>query len=326
MFNICIIGAGQLGSRHLQALKSVDVPLNIRVYDNDALALNIAKMRYESVLSEKGERHNIKYGKLEENEVEKYDIAIIATSSGSRKKVIEQLLSLAKVEYFILEKVLFQYVDDYSAIQQVFVEHSVKNAWINCGRREWGIYKEIKKEICSPVYMKVSGVNWGLMCNSIHFIDLTAFFTECLDFEVKMDELDPVLHDSKRQGYKESTGTLKIKFKDGSRLELNSRNTSERIPMMLKIETNSFRAIIFESQGMMFYQKEGQDFRLESKTFNVPLQSESTAALVEEILENGVCGLSDYTESRRLHIQFMEPVITFLNEKNMCRERFFPFT
>ena len=42
MKTIAIIGAGQLGSRHLQALVAVDFPLTVQVVDPSNEALKIA--------------------------------------------------------------------------------------------------------------------------------------------------------------------------------------------------------------------------------------------------------------------------------------------
>ena len=47
MFNVAIIGAGQLGSRHLQGLKLAASPLSITVMDSSEESLKVAKARYE---------------------------------------------------------------------------------------------------------------------------------------------------------------------------------------------------------------------------------------------------------------------------------------
>ncbi len=49
MFNVAIIGAGQLGSRHLQGLKLSSSPLSITVMDSNDESLRVAKERYDVV-------------------------------------------------------------------------------------------------------------------------------------------------------------------------------------------------------------------------------------------------------------------------------------
>lgn len=49
MYHIAIIGAGQLGSRHLQGLKRAQIPMKIQVVNNALQALEVAEERYEQV-------------------------------------------------------------------------------------------------------------------------------------------------------------------------------------------------------------------------------------------------------------------------------------
>ena len=108
MKNVFIIGAGQLGSRHLQALKSAQNSLNIYVIDPNLESLDIAKERYESIPSIN--RNKVSYCKSLNNVncKEKIDIVIIATSSNIRKDVTFDLLNKFEVKTIIFEKILFQ--------------------------------------------------------------------------------------------------------------------------------------------------------------------------------------------------------------------------
>ena len=107
--NIAIVGGGQLGSRHLQALKSVDADLRISVSDPSNESLNICKERFDSIPANKFVQ-NIKYlDKLPENT--DIDIAIIATSSNVRSHVIKNLIYRNNVKNLIIEKLLFQKFD-----------------------------------------------------------------------------------------------------------------------------------------------------------------------------------------------------------------------
>ena len=49
MYKVAIIGAGQLGSRHLQGLKVAASPLEITVMDSNEDSLKVAKERYDTV-------------------------------------------------------------------------------------------------------------------------------------------------------------------------------------------------------------------------------------------------------------------------------------
>ena len=51
MKQVAVIGAGQLGSRHLQGLKVASSPMEITVMDSNEDSLKIAKERYDAVSS-----------------------------------------------------------------------------------------------------------------------------------------------------------------------------------------------------------------------------------------------------------------------------------
>jgi ornithine cyclodeaminase/alanine dehydrogenase-like protein (mu-crystallin family) len=53
MRQLVIVGAGNIGSRHLQALKLVKTPLKIHVIDPSMNALKISKERYDLLLLQK---------------------------------------------------------------------------------------------------------------------------------------------------------------------------------------------------------------------------------------------------------------------------------
>ena len=62
MFNILIIGAGQIGSRHLQGLIGESLDLNIMVVDTSSFSLDSAKVRWTEEDGDKS-NHKIKWCK-----------------------------------------------------------------------------------------------------------------------------------------------------------------------------------------------------------------------------------------------------------------------
>ena len=64
-YKIFIIGAGQIGSRHLQALRAVRIPLKISVIDPSTESLDLAKQRYEEMPKGKIE-HQVLYLGIED--------------------------------------------------------------------------------------------------------------------------------------------------------------------------------------------------------------------------------------------------------------------
>ena len=81
MFKVLIVGAGQLGSRYLQGLASLDIPLSIAVVDPFEPSLAIARERYLEVNSPCN--HKIDYLTNFDQSNQCYDLAIISTPAHS---------------------------------------------------------------------------------------------------------------------------------------------------------------------------------------------------------------------------------------------------
>ena len=144
LYNIAIIGTGQLGSRHLQGLKTASSALTITVVDSSDESLKIAKERYNAV-DEIGEK-TIQYVKNIESLPAQLDLVIIATNSKSRALIVKRLLTHSSVKYLILEKVLFTQLSDYEEIGVLLKKKNVQ-CWVNCPRRMFGSYSMIKNSM-----------------------------------------------------------------------------------------------------------------------------------------------------------------------------------
>jgi len=104
MIKNLIVGAGQLGSRHLQGmLKYNESTQIIYVIDPSLEALNISKSRAAEI----DHNHQLFFQQDWNNLPEIFNVVIVATNADVREKVINQLLSNFKVKYLVLEKVLF---------------------------------------------------------------------------------------------------------------------------------------------------------------------------------------------------------------------------
>jgi predicted dehydrogenase len=156
---------------------------------------------------------------------EKIDIAIIATGASIRERVTAELLSVCSVQCLILEKVLFQQASSYERILDL-IRSTGTRAWVNHPRRMFPHYRSLKKALRStpaaPLVFQVTGTSWGLGCNALHLLDLISFLTDSPLLQVETNWIDPVIHDSKREGHIEFTGTLKATFGDDSHGTISS--------------------------------------------------------------------------------------------------------
>ena len=312
-YNVAVIGAGELGSRHLQALALLERPIKFFVVDPSNESLRIAKERFQQVCSiEQRERVNflVNVEDLKEN----IDIAIVATNANDRREVLEKLLNKITIRQLILEKVVFQSVEDFEAINHLLQQKQIP-AWVNCPNRLFPFYQNLKKKINldSPISFQVSGGNWGLGCNSIHYLDLFAFLTGTSDIHLFGGGLHSGTIDSKREGYKEFTGTLLGTTEKGDQLTFCSLPENEA-PLLIQIMTSQERYILSESdQKALSSTKDGQ-WKWEVEEFNILYQSQLTHLVVEEIFEKGNCSLTSLEESYVLHKTLLNVLLKHVNK------------
>ena len=304
MYKVAIIGAGQLGSRHLQGLKTAVSPLSISVVDSSNESLQVAKERYDTVqaVGEKEVTYLTSIDKLPEE----LDLVIVATGSKPRAAIVKSLLSAKNVKNIVLEKVLFPAMADYDEIDQLLKEKSVK-CWVNCPRRMYGLYQQIAGIIDKnkPVMMFYGEENWGLCCNSIHEIDIFMYLTGEDNYTIDTSLLNTEIEASKRNGYIEMTGTLRIKTPNGSELILTSINGYER-KAGITIQNGDMNLFIDESKGLW-------SLNGEEHNFAVPYQSQLSGVLADDLLSKGDCPLSTYKLSASYHKPFIEALLLKYN-------------
>lgn len=302
MYNVAIIGAGQLGSRHLQAMKTASSSLNIWVMDNHEESLKVAKQRYEEIpmIGEK----SIEYVGSIDLLPQQLDLVIIATGSKPRASIVKKLLECSKVKYLVLEKVLFPQISDYEEIENLLKKNQVLT-WVNCPRRMFGMYQEIKKHIdhTVPIEMSYEGENWGLCCNAIHMIDLFMYFTGETQYTLDLSSLTDSIEESKREGYVEMTGTINIKTPHGNTLRLTSMNGFKGAPGLV-IKNKDNKIFVDEAKGEW-------NINEEQHLYCLPYQSQLTGIVTDEILKTGGCMLTPFELSSLYH----QPIIRSLLEK-----------
>ena len=325
MKNIVIIGAGNIGSRHLQALKAVKEALKIFVIDPNIKSLNEAKEKY-LLMHSNNNQHEIEFFQeiIEFNE--EIDIAIVATCSDIRRQIIENLLKLNTVKYFILEKILFQKVEDYDKIKDLFRKKKCK-AWVNCTRRIIPIYKE---EIKSWFYKKkfifsVTGSNWGLMSNIIHYLDYMVLLLEDYDFIIDSTYLNPISIQSKRKEFLEFTGLLQVHFKNGSHGIFQCFPTG-KLPLIEEIVSDSLRAQIFWEDLNLKVWNHKNNLKWDQYEIKMVYTSELTTGVVEEILNEYKCSLTSFDDSMKIHLKLYNQIINFLNINSDIKYNYYPFT
>ncbi|MHB1126563.1 MAG: Gfo/Idh/MocA family oxidoreductase [Bacillota bacterium] len=313
MINICIIGAGQLGSRHLQALSLIDRKVFIQMVDPNEASLEIARKRFLEMKNNNNVK-SLKYLTSIEALPNEIDLVIVATTADVRYSVLKTLLEKRQVRYLILEKILFQKVEDYSNIGKLIISKGIP-AWVNCPRRIWPLYQHIKNKFVdvNQIEYSVSGSNWGLASNAIHFIDCFSFITGENNLDLTSEYLDAKIMNSNRPGFIEFTGSLLGKSERGSFISLKSDKEGVD-PLVIKISSKTINCTVNETEQKAWISMSSNDWKLDELSFSIPYQSQMTHLVVKKILDTGLCELTAYEESSKLHIQYIECLIKHLEK------------
>jgi hypothetical protein len=294
-----IIGAGQLGSRHLQGLSIINQDVEIIVIDPNSDALELAQKRYEEMPSNSHVR-SVNYHRDIPGLDGEVDLAILATNAENRREIIENLLYKVRVNYLILEKVVFQSVKDFEEIILILEERKIK-AWVNCPRRICSFFQELRKEtiLSDSIKICVKGSSWGLASNTIHMLDIFSFLSGQTNINIDYTDLDDEIYKSKRDGFVELGGRILAKTDRGDILELvDDRKQDVSSQMSIKFNGNHFEIVQNQSLVRIFSQDGGESNEI---PFNMPLQSNMTADVAEQILETGLSNLTPLNESYLLH-------------------------
>lgn len=327
MLNFLLIGAGQLGSRHLQALALSDfADISIQVVEPSTEARKVAQERWEQV-SKSESIKSIEFLADMSKVSRTVDFCIIATNANCRLQVLKELLANVSVRQLVLEKVLFQSIEQLDEASHLLSSVDTL-VWVNCPRRMFPIYQELKKRLANEqtLSLQVQGNRWGLACNAIHFIDLWAMLGGEHDYVLDTSGLDVSVAESKRPGYKEVSGTLS--GASGERgFFLTSTAGTEPVPLRIRIETEHFIISVSESVGKCTIQVKETGHQ-EVLTFSALYQSQLSHEVGRQLLAsgNGPCELTPFNESALLHAPFLQGLLEFFNKQDGYAHTLCPIT
>lgn len=301
MHNIVIIGAGQLGRRHLQGLANSGLEAKLHVVDPFESSLVAAKKSLEDLPEPAPLVARVLWHRSAETLPSSIDLAIVATTADVRLAAMRSLCEIVAPRYMVIEKVLFQRFADYEEATELLSRLGV-TAWVNCPRRAMPIYRSLATFFADdPIRrMELHGGDWGMGCNSIHFLDLLAFLNGTGPLELTGDQLETGVRKSKRDGFVEYAGTLHGSL-GGANFCFSAIAGSTKKHLM-SLHGGSKSVFIDEMSGEL-WKHDAASASLER--FSLPYQSQLTGPLAEAILSSGNCPLTPFSESTALHLPLL---------------------
>lgn len=324
MKKIALIGAGQLGSRHLQGLAKSGIAISIEVVEPFEGSRNTAKQRFEEMPAN---QNVIQIAFLETiaQLSSHLDLVIVATNSDVRYSVVEELLHNKSVSHLLLEKVLFQRIQEYSLVKELLIASNTK-CWVNHPRRMFPFYQELKTILsnANAMHFSISGGNWGMGCNGLHLLDCMEYLTGERVTKIHTQLLNTQLYETKRSGFKEFNGLISGKI--GNHTFSISSLPEHVTPLQFSITSNVASIVIDEANGWMRILKKETQWTVE--TINekiVYFQSEMTNRVLEDIF-TAQCSLPTYEEAMTLHVKFLTALINHMNSFSKEHYDFCPIT
>jgi predicted dehydrogenase len=315
--NILIVGLGNIGTRHLEALNKSEIDFDIYVYD---ININV----YKFIKHKLNHRRTIFLSSIDNasnNGIpENIDVAIVATSSFGREILIGKLILNFKIKNLILEKVLFQQVESYSNFVSVFKEENI-NCYVNCPRRVMKSYKILKNELSALNISRITinGGGWNLLSNTIHFLDIIHFFTndETVNIDI-LESLSDKYFESKRRGYIEMNGAFSGQING---IDFIISCDESNADLVIEIEADESVYSINETLQKITVHKKSSYV---SNVFNIEYVSTTSLVIVEDLLRNHTCGLAKYSIHSILGESLIKLILakqnTLLGENsNLCQ-------
>ena len=231
---VLIVGLGGMGINYFKAFNKF-----YDVYGIDK------KKRIKEIFSKKILLNN--YSHTFKKFPKKFDLVIVSTTSDVRFKVFKILLKNIKFNHIIFEKILFNDLRHYSKALKLIKKNKI-NSFVNCTNRMYNYVNFIKKYLKSNILNRIemTGSNWGLCCNYIHYIDLFLFILNRKKFDSYNPNFSNKLAKSRIINYFELFGNLKFKINNTKVLIKCNKTKSSKISYKLNFYFQNNKRIIID--------------------------------------------------------------------------------
>lgn len=301
-FRVLIVGCGELGSRHLQAVAPLPEVYEIEVVDPRPEALDLGRRCLAEVSAC---QPNVTFRWLSSLEEASRggDLCIVATLAGVRCQLVKRAAESLGYRSFLLEKLVTQSVEEYERFL-CFSKQRELSVWVNCLPRAHSFHQGVRTRLdpSETICLTVMGGNYGLATGGIHAVDLFAFYDEATAIEIVGSEVDPMLHPS-RHGPEifDLSGTIRGVTKKGSQFSL-TYTADHRHYEYFSIATRSYRCVVDHIQRWAVESDEESDWSWRQVPFGEDLLvSVMGKALVREILATRRCKLPTLEECFAAH-------------------------
>jgi predicted dehydrogenase len=293
---ITLIGCGNIGSRHLQAIVKLKESITIEIVEPDLKAQKLAKSRLNEIKYNEF-KHTFFWHKSLSKIKNKSDLVIVATNSKGRINLIEKLLCLDH-KRFIIEKIVCQSSEEYKKLLFLFKKFHAKG-WVNTNRRYFNAYQTIKEKFSDSKYIQISvfAGNSGLGTNAIHYLDLFSWMVNENKIKLNGEFLEnKILKNKRGPNFKEFLGTI-IGFNKNSFVSLTFFPAKAE-SFIVKIYGEGRFASVDELKEQGYFMNKKGKVKINGKFGHT---SELTTKIIQDIFSKDDCLLPTLKDSSYLH-------------------------
>jgi hypothetical protein len=164
--------------------------------------------------------------------------------------------------------------------------------WVNCKTRAHPSHVRVKRKLdpAESFVLTVVGGNHGLANNGVHMTDLFVFYDNAKVIQPGIQNIDPILHRTKR-GTLDLSGTVQAWTDKGSSLMLTFA-AQHAAPVLFSVCSASYRAVVDDSIHWMAESTAETDWKWSEVNVEANLTiSHMTKAFASDILARGKCDL-----------------------------------
>ena len=304
---VLIVGCGQLGSRHLQAVASLAQVKEVEVVAPRLSALKLGQDRLNEMSDCQSSISFRWLTKLNEASKEA-DLCVLATQADCRLDLFQEIIKLINCKKFIFEKLVAQSMKEYEELLSIASGRNL-SIWINCKARAHDSHKRVKSnlDLKDPIIFTVSGGNHGLANNGVHAADLFVFFDGAKKIEWDGGHIDPILHPSKRGNrIFDLSGTMVGHTEKGSHFAITFSGDHVG-PTQFVVMSKRYRAVIDDVTKWFYESTAESGWKWKKVPFDSDLMvSNMSRTFVRNILSYGGCELPTLQECYPAHQFILE--------------------
>ncbi len=276
---VAIIGIGNIGRRHLQAVCNDSVCKEVFGYDIRPQAIEDTK----KFIEDHGINHTpirlISSGEEFFGNIDHHTIVIIASTANGRVAHFEGVLSF-KPKAVIVEKPLCQAEMEYKKILALSKKYKVP-VYVDFHRHMYDEYQQIAAYLKKSRLRFIHTTTWGGMaCNGIHVLELITWLAGAREYKI-LDYTKPRIYNTKRKGFKDFEGS--VVFSINKNIICSVSATDKESLETYDIAASDRQYFINESVSRInIVDKKGKQ---EEEAMNVLFLSQITGKVVKDIIK-----------------------------------------